>query len=92
MVMRKVSRAEFIRHYGQARDESVRIREATSPPHELSRDADWYLTADERSGFGIAGANELVALFSLERGRGHSLVAGRADDRWTSPSGDARPG
>lgn len=54
---------------------SVKIRENVSTEEELRKyGASWYLTADERAGFGVTLEREAVGLWSLSKGRGDLLV------------------
>lgn len=72
-----VVRSDFIRAYMHAREENAKIREATSPAEELPEvqgNTAFFLSADKLSGFIVKDSGELVALFSLERGRGAYLV------------------
>ncbi|MGW7434707.1 hypothetical protein [Streptomyces sp. NPDC054849] len=57
-----------------ARALSDRIADATSKPEEMPDDARYYLTADNQAGFGVTPDGTLIGLFSLIKGRGHTLV------------------
>lgn len=59
---------------GMAREESERVREATSPIEEMPRDADYFLSHDRKSGYGVTLNGELIGLFSLVPGRGKGMV------------------
>lgn len=64
-----------------ARAASRTIRDATSPSEEYPRfGADYYLTPDRLSGYGVDCVGELIGLFSLVRGRGSALVAQAIED------------
>lgn len=57
-----------------ARAGSARIADATSDPRDLPEDATYWLTDDDRSGFGITATGDLIAVFSTVKGRGDYLV------------------
>ncbi|MDQ3276477.1 MAG: hypothetical protein M3Q39_15990 [Actinomycetota bacterium] len=57
-----------------ARATSTRRAEALSPSHEIPSTARYWLSEDHRSGFGVTQDGTLIALFSLEKGRGDDLV------------------
>lgn len=72
--MHPASYSEYTAALDWARHSSERIAEATSAPHEMPRGARYYLTADFRSGFGVASDGTLIGLFSLVKGRGTDMV------------------
>ena len=65
--------AAFREVFGAARDAHPH-GDATSAPEDIPDDARYFLTADQRSGYGITPDGTLIALWSLERGRGDALV------------------
>jgi hypothetical protein len=73
-----VSKLEFVFALTAAFDQSVYVRENVTHPTELPDNARYFLSADSKSGFGItddgSGDNELIAVFSLVRGRGSHMV------------------
>lgn len=66
--------SEYAVALGDARDESERIKEATTPPLDMPRDALYLLSSDRRSGYGVSAEGELIGLFSLVPGRGRAMV------------------
>jgi hypothetical protein len=82
--MLTVSRVDwpvFAAAYGHARRTSDIVREMTTElaelPHETT--VSYHLTDDGLSGFGVTDTGELIALFSLARGRGDVLVSAATD-------------
>ncbi len=68
------SKIEFIMALSKARDVRPEVKAATTHPTDLP-DAVWYyLHADERSGFGITEDGELIAVFSVDKGRGQGIM------------------
>ncbi|WP_394615896.1 hypothetical protein JNUCC0626_40200 [Lentzea sp. JNUCC 0626] len=57
-----------------ARDQSVRVADATSSPEEMPDNAVYYLADDLTSGFGVSSDADLIGLFSTTKGRGQHLV------------------
>lgn len=64
----------FARAFEAAREDSEAIREATSDFSHVEGTI-YVLTTDERSGYAIRPDGDLVFVFSLERGRGATIVA-----------------
>ncbi|GAA0945999.1 hypothetical protein [Actinocorallia libanotica] len=73
--VRRVSLEIFRAMLGHARNESALIADMTSTPEQMPETATYYVSADGRSGFGVAHNGELIGVFSLERGRGEALVS-----------------
>jgi len=69
-----VSREEYVTALKAARAESDRIKNATPPPEEMPDSAEYFLTEDKASGYGVTTTDELIGLYSLVRGRGEGLV------------------
>lgn len=57
-----------------ARVMSARIADATSAPGEIGDGGRYFVATDARSGFAVSSDDELVGVFSLERGRGDEIV------------------
>jgi len=78
MIMHNVSKLAFIVNFATAREESDKVREATSTVKEIDDATNehdrFMLTADGQSGFIVRNGGELIALFSTVKGRGHDLV------------------
>jgi len=78
MIMHNVSKLAFIVNFATAREESDKVREATSTVKEIddatNKHDRFMLTADGQSGFIVRNGGELIALFSTVKGRGHDLV------------------
>lgn len=78
MKMQDVSKLAFIVNFANAREESEKVKAATSTVKEIddaTNDHDRFmLTADGQSGFIVRNGGELIALFSTVKGRGHDLV------------------
>jgi len=71
-----VSPAAYFDALALAQGESERIKSATSPAQELlSEDAEYYLSGDCKSGYGVTRQGELIGVFSLVKGRGEKLVS-----------------
>ncbi|MFE9924290.1 hypothetical protein ACFYQA_22730 [Streptomyces sp. NPDC005774] len=68
------SHSEYIAALDWARSGSERIANATSAPEEMPRSANYYLTSDFQSGFGVEKDGTLIGLFSTVKGRGGDLV------------------
>lgn len=79
MQINRVSRLQFAQAFARARRRDARVREATCKPSELPLDAAFHLSDDGLSGFAINEGDELVALFSLIKGRGEALVLAAID-------------
>jgi len=67
-------RSRYVAALQAARDQSGPIRRATSPIEEMPTDADYFLSLDGKSGYGVTMNGELVGLFSLVPGRGKDMV------------------
>src|SRR5690554_1178946 len=78
MKMQAVDKLAFIVNFATAREESAKVREATSSVAEINQATNQHdrfmLTADGQSGFIVRNGGELIALFSTVKGRGHDLV------------------
>lgn len=78
MIMHKVSKLAFIVNFATAREDSEKVKAATSTVKEIddaTNDHDRFmLTADGQSGFIVRNGGELIALFSTVKGRGNDLV------------------
>lgn len=76
--MRKVSQAEFMQAFCDAKRNNPMVREATSWPSELYDGASagdaYVLTSGGMAGFIVRASGELVALFSRKKGYGDMLV------------------
>ena len=74
----KVTKSQFIEVYYHARQLSERIANATSPASEVADttvDSDgFYLDHNGRYGFIVKANGELIALFSMLKGIGQTLV------------------
>lgn len=74
MIAHPATYEQYIGALATARLQSERIREATSPAHEMPESAFYLLTNDGLSGYGVTVDDELIGLFSLVPGRGTDLV------------------
>lgn len=73
---RSTSEFNFRIMFTTARDSSSKIADATSEFSSVgAAGTRYFLTTDERSGYAIRPDGELVYVFSLEPGRGNSLVS-----------------
>lgn len=79
MFLQRVDALDFSEVFLAARAESDQIRRATSPMVDAPDGTDYWITADQRSGFAIRADGELVFVFSLERGRGDHLIRAAVD-------------
>lgn len=70
----QVERIQYILALVSARDSNRLIRENTTHPSELAVNAQYWLSADSKSGFGIMSGYELIGVFSTVKGRGSDLV------------------
>lgn len=69
-----VTYTEFSRALNQARTYNDLIREATSDPSDMPYTAQYYLSTDGLSGYGVTLAGTLIGLHSRVKGRGDELV------------------
>ena len=69
------SSKEFYKTLNQARADSSRVAEATHiyKPSEYEK-MNTYLSPDKKSGFAVKPDGDLVSVFSLEKGRGNTIV------------------
>lgn len=58
-----------------AREENENVKESVTHPSDLPDNTDWYLHADEKSGFGVTYDYELVAAFSCVKLRGNAILS-----------------
>lgn len=65
---------DFARALQGARRKSELIKEATTPPEDMPASAQYLLTQDGCSGYGVTEGRELIGLFSLVKGRGKNMV------------------
>lgn len=73
---KKATPNEYALALAYARHWSERVRTATSDVRTiLQGGGDFYVSPDLMSGFCVRDSGELVGVFSLEPGRGHSLVS-----------------
>jgi hypothetical protein len=73
------SKLDFVFALTAARDSNSHVRASVTHPTELNDHAQWFLSADGKSGFGVThaddeGNRELIAVFSLIKGRGPYLL------------------
>lgn len=77
--MRSVSGIEFLQALLNARKQSNKVREATSPVHEVSestsQDDNFYLGLGGLCGLIIKADGELISVFSLVKGQGNDLLS-----------------
>jgi hypothetical protein len=57
-----------------ARAASQQIADATSSPSEIPDGGRYFAAEDARSGFAVVNGDEIVGVFSTERGRGSEIV------------------
>lgn len=74
MELSKVKPGDFKAALTQARSERQHIADATSDPEEMPDDADYYLTPDGASGYGVTNSGTGVGVFSTVKGRGKYLL------------------
>jgi hypothetical protein len=73
------SKLDFVFALTAARDSNQHVRRSVTHPTDLTDNAQWFLTADGKTGFGIThsddeGNRELIAVFSTVKGRGPQIV------------------
>lgn len=73
-----VTKIDYVFALCDARRYSENIRASVTHPTDLPDHADYYLHADEKSGFGVAwydeDATELIGVFSTVKGRGDEIL------------------
>lgn len=69
-----VEYSEYAADLKAAREQSPRVKEATTPPEDMPTDALYILSEDGKSGYGVTSGKELIGLFSLIKGRGGEMM------------------
>jgi len=71
----KITFDSFIHGLTNAQGARERIKEATTPAHEIKdEDQSCYVSRDVLSGFMVSETGELTSLYSLKAGRGDDMV------------------
>jgi len=78
MKMQAVDKLAFIVNFATAREESAKVREATSSVAEINQATnqhDRFMLADDgTAGFIVKNGGELIAVFSTVKGQGRELI------------------